>query len=90
VNGAYLLPALYNRLINPGEVVAGWLIAEYPKDVISGNLIGEMRISLQDVKKQWSSAKTFAAHPTIYPNDGLGKVVISGVIQPLDFFIIEN
>jgi len=90
MTGEYLLPSLYNRLIQPGETATGWIIAEYPKGVRYGDLIGEMRVSVQDANKRWVASKTFSAHPSIIPTEDAGPIVESSVIQPLDFFINED
>ncbi len=36
MKGEYLLPTLYERIIQPGDSVEGWIIAEYPEEFGSG------------------------------------------------------
>jgi hypothetical protein len=90
MNGDYLLPSLYNRLLKPGESASGWIVAELPKGVQYGDLIGEMRVSVMDAKEEWVSSKTFSTDPPIYPTDDAGVLVQGSIITPFDFFIDED
>ena len=65
MKGEYLLPSLYDRVIQPGDKVEGWIIAEYPKGFKYGSSIGDMTISLRS-NKQWIASKTFSANPAVY------------------------
>lgn len=65
LKGEYLIPSLYDRVIQPGEKVEGWIIAEYPKGIKYGNSIGDMRISLL-AANHWIASKTFPANPRVY------------------------
>jgi len=69
MKGEYLVPFLYDRVIQPGDSVAGWVIAEYPKGIKHGNSIGDLRISLLGSNEEWVSSLVFEAHPTRYPSD---------------------
>jgi hypothetical protein len=87
MKGEYLLPSLYNRLIQPGTTIEGWIIAEYPKGVAYGDLIGDLRISVQDANKRWISSKVFPGHPAIYPTENNGRIINGNVVMPLDLYI---
>jgi hypothetical protein len=65
MKGEYLLPSLYDRIIQPGDKVEGWIVAEYPKGFKYGNSIGDMRISLL-AGDEWIASKTFPANPRLY------------------------
>jgi hypothetical protein len=82
--GEYLLPSLYDRIIQPGDKVEGWVIAEYPKGFKYGNSIGDMRISLL-AGKQWVASKTFPANPSVY-NDP----PFDWYLTPLDTLFTED
>jgi hypothetical protein len=70
MKGDYLVPALYDRVIQPGDKVEGWIIGEYPKGVKFGTSIGEIRISVLSAHR-WVASKIFAANPSTYGNPPL-------------------
>jgi len=84
VRGGYLLPNLYSRVIQPGDKVSGWLVAEYPKGFKDGTDIGDMRISLS-AAGYWVASKTFPAHPRVYENQAFNFYP-----TPLDTMLTED
>jgi len=85
VKGEYLLPTLYDQIIQPGDKVEGWIIAEYPKGFKYGKSIGDMRISLL-AGKHWIVSKTFPANPRVYNNE----LSSAWYFKPLDTLITED
>ena len=85
MKGEYLLPTLYDRIIQPGDAVEGWIIAEYPKGFKYGNSIGDIRISLR-AGDRWIASKTFPANPRKALKDLPGKLYF----VPLDTLITED
>jgi hypothetical protein len=84
MKGEYLLPSLYDRIIQPGDKVEGWIIAEYPKGFKYGSSIGDMRISLL-AGDQWIASKTFPANPRVYKDHPF-----EWYFTPLDTLITEE
>jgi hypothetical protein len=86
MKGEYLLPSLYDRVIQPGDKVEGWIIAEYPKGFKYGSSIGDMRISLH-VGGRWVASKTFPANPRFSSPD---YPAFDWYLTPLDTLITED
>jgi hypothetical protein len=86
MKGEYLLPSLYERIIQPNDKVEGWIIAEYPKGLKYGNSIGDMRISLL-AGNYWIASKTFPANPRVYRED---HPPFDWYLTPLDTLITED
>jgi len=84
MKGEYLLPSLYDRIIQPGDKVEGWVIAEYPKGFKYGNSIGDMRISLH-ANNDWIASKTFPANPRVF-----GAPPFDWYFTPMDTLITED
>jgi hypothetical protein len=89
VKGEYLLPSLYERVIQPGEKVEGWIVAEYPKGFKDGNSIGEMRISLVSANR-WIASKVFNANPRTFGDDFTTLHGGEFYFLPLDTLITEE
>ena len=85
MKGEYLVPSLYDRIIQPGDKVEGWIIAEYPKGFKFGNSIGDMRLSLL-AGNQWIASKTFPSHPPVFGNNEPFEFYST----PLDTLITED
>jgi len=88
MKGEYLIPSLYDRVIQPGATVEGWIIAEYPKGLKYGNSIGDMRISLLAAHR-WIASKTFPANPPVFDRIN-SKESKEFYFAPLDTFITED
>jgi hypothetical protein len=84
MKGEYLVSSLYDRIIQPGDKVEGWIVAEYPKGFKYGNSIGDMRISLL-AGNRWIASKTFPANPRVYNNPPF-----DWYFRPLDTLITED
>jgi hypothetical protein len=90
LKGEYLLPTLYDRVIQPGDKVEGWIVAEYPKGIKYGSSMGEMRISLL-ANNRWIESKTFNANPPVYGDRFFNHVSAKDFFMlPLDTLITEN
>jgi hypothetical protein len=89
MKGDYLLPSLYDRVIQPGDKVEGWIIAEYPRGFKYGNSIGEMRISLL-AANLWVASKTFNANPPVYKDHFNGVGIKEFYFMPLDTLITDE
>src|ERR1041385_4388356 len=88
MKGDYLIPSLYDRVIQPGDTVEGWIIVEYPKGIKYGNSIGDMRISLL-AAHHWIASKTFPANPPIFDKIN-SKESKEFYFAPLDTLITED
>lgn len=84
LKGEYLVPTLYNRVLQPGKSVEGWVAAEYPRGVKYRTSIGDMRISLFSGNR-WIASKTFPASPNVYENQSF-----DWYLNPLDTMITED
>jgi hypothetical protein len=85
MRGEYLIPSLYDRVIQPGDKIEGWIIAEYPKGIKYGNSLGDMRLSLH-AANGWIASQTFPANPRVYDN----KLSREWYFAPLDTLITED
>ena len=85
MKGEYLLPSLYDRVIQPGDKAEGWVISEFPKGFKYGSSIGDMRISLL-AGNHWIASKTFPANPRVFKDHPLGDWYFT----PLDTLITEE
>jgi len=85
MKGDYLLPSLYDRVIQPGDQIEGWIIAEYPKGIKYGNSLGDMRLSLH-ASSGWIASQTFPANPRVF-DDGLSR---EWYFAPMDTLITED
>jgi hypothetical protein len=90
LKGEYLLPALYDEVLQPGDKVEGWVVAEYPKGIKYASSIGEVRISLL-ASDEWIASKAFDAHPNVF-GDRFFKNVSNKdfYFAPLDTMITED
>jgi hypothetical protein len=90
LKGEYLLPTLYDRVIQPGDKVEGWIVAQYPKGIKYSSSMGEMRVSLL-ADNRWIASKTFNANPPAYDDRFFQNISIKDFYMlPLDGLITEN
>jgi hypothetical protein len=89
VKGEDLLPSLYDRVLQPGDKVEGWVVAEYPKGFKDGNSIGEMRISLVSAN-HWIASKVFNGNPRTFGDDFTTLHGSGFYFVPLDTLITEE
>jgi hypothetical protein len=89
LRGDYLIPSLYDRVIQPGDSVEGWIIAEYPKGFKYVSSIGEMRISLA-ASKHWVASKIFTANPPVIGHHLEGYKDSDLYFRPLDTMLTEE
>jgi hypothetical protein len=89
MDGDYLMPSLYDRVIQPGSSVGGWLLAEYPRDTKYGSSIRDLRLSLR-TEKGWETAKIFTANPPTYGDHLKDVKTDSFYFIPLDTLMTED
>lgn len=85
MKGEYLLPSLYDRVIQPGDKAEGWIISEFPKGFKYGSSIGDLRLSLL-AGNHWIASKTFPSNPRVFKDHPLGDWYFT----PLDTLITEE
>jgi len=89
LKGDYLLPSLYDRVVQPGTKIDGWVAAEYPKGIKYGSSIGQMRISIVS-RGHWIATKSFPANPPMYGKYLDGPNLVDFYSVPIDTLITED
>jgi hypothetical protein len=89
MGGQYLLPSLYDRVIQPGNKIEGWIVAEYPRGFKTADSMGEMRISLVSANR-WAASKVFNANPRTFGDDFVKLHGGTFYFVPLETLITEE